>query len=212
MIFLEVLVEGSSDVPAVKEILQRKFGLVENEGFRVHAHRGKGSIPAHPNLQPDKTRQGLLDQLPAKLRGYSGLPPGYCLVVLVDADNEDCRDLKQRLVVLYQNSLRKPNCVLFRIAVEETESWFLADPDAIKAAYPRARLNRLPDGPPDSVVGAWEKLADVLALRPVECDGSDKKEWASKIVPFVDLENPKSPSLRAFVEGISGIVEREAIE
>lgn len=210
MIFLEVLVEGSSDVPTVAEILQRKFGLVVNEGFRVHAHRGKGSIPNHPNMQPDRNRQGLLDQLPAKLRGYSGLPAGYCVVVLVDADNDDCRELKRRLVGLYRHLQRKPRCVLFRIAVEETESWFLADPDAIRAAYPRARLNRLPGGAPDSVIGAWEKLAEVLNLRPQDCDGSDKKEWASKISPFIDLDVPKSPSLRVFVDGVAAVVVREA--
>lgn len=211
MIFLEVLVEGSSDVPTVKEILQRKFGLIEDEAFRVHAHRGKGSLPNHPNLPLDRTKQGLLDQLPAKLRGYSGLPAGFCLIVLVDADNDDCRDLKQRLVGLYQSLPRKPRCVLFRIAVEETESWFLADPDAIRSAYPRARLNKLPDGAPDRIVGAWEKLADVLGRRPQSCDGSDKKEWATNIAPFIDLENPKSPSLRAFVDGIGAVVAREAV-
>ena len=36
MIFLEVLTEGSSDVPAVKEILTRRFNLKENEHFRIH--------------------------------------------------------------------------------------------------------------------------------------------------------------------------------
>lgn len=210
MIFLEVLVEGSSDVPAAKEILQRKFGLVENESFRIHAHRGKGELPKHPHAQPDRKRQGLLDQLPAKLRGYSGLPVGYCLIVLVDADNDNCYDLKRRLVKLYEGLNRKPTCVLFRIAVEETESWFLADTNAIHTAYPQARINRLPDGTPDQIIGAWEKLAEVIGLRPNDCDGSDKKEWASKISPHLDLDHPKSPSLRAFVEGIAAVVAREA--
>lgn len=211
MIFLEVLVEGSSDVPTVKEILQRKFGLVENESFRVHAHRGKGALPIHVNSQPDRTRQGLLDQLPAKLRGYSGLPAGYCVIVLVDADSEDCRDLKQRLVLLYRNLVRKPCCVLFRIAVEETESWFLADPDAIRAAYPRARLQRLPSEGPDAVVGAWERLAEVLNLRPEDCDGADKRNWAEKISRHLNLEDPASPSLSAFLNGVEKVIEKSCV-
>ena len=53
MIRLEVLVEGASDVPAIKEVLQRKLGLVENAQFRIHPHRGKGKLPANPLKKPD---------------------------------------------------------------------------------------------------------------------------------------------------------------
>jgi hypothetical protein len=82
--FLEILVEGGADVPTLQEILQRRFNLVENTHFRIHPHKGKGKLPQKPHAHPQ--RRGLLDQLPAKLRGYSHLPPGYCVVVLVDAD------------------------------------------------------------------------------------------------------------------------------
>ena len=36
---LEVLLEGASDAPAVREILVRKFGLVEDKDFKLHPHR-----------------------------------------------------------------------------------------------------------------------------------------------------------------------------
>src|SRR5271169_6264361 len=113
MIFLEVLTEGSSDVPAVKEILTRRFKLKENEHFRIHPHRGKGSLPDNPLSLPDPKRRGLLDQLPAKLRGYAHMPQWYCIVVLVDSDDTECRRLKQSLVGLYSILDRRPNCVLF---------------------------------------------------------------------------------------------------
>ena len=79
--------------------------------------------------RPGPRHQGLLDQLPAKLRGYGKSLAGMdCLVVvLIDADDEDCKDLKTRLLRLYDELESKPPSVLFRIAVEETESWFLAD-------------------------------------------------------------------------------------
>jgi hypothetical protein len=140
--FLEVLVEGGADVPAIREILQRRFNLIENTHFRIHPHKGKGKLPQKHNAHPK--RRGLLDQLPAKLRAYSHLPDGYCIVVLVDTDNDDCKRLKESLITLYRKLEQRPACVLFRIAVEETESWFLADKNAIQAAFPHANLKKLP--------------------------------------------------------------------
>jgi hypothetical protein len=37
--FLEILVEGGTEVPTVREILQRHFSLVENTHFRIHPHK-----------------------------------------------------------------------------------------------------------------------------------------------------------------------------
>ncbi len=209
--FLEILVEGGADVPIVREILQRHFNLVENRHFRIHPHQGKGKLPKKPFARPDIKRRGLLDQLPAKLRGYSHLPPGYCVVVLVDADNDDCKELKQALIELSRTlgADKCPTCVLFRIAVEETESWFIADKNAILAAFPHANLNKLPKKKlPDSIVGAWERLAEVLGKNPKECDGKDKFDWATLIGPHLDLVQPKSPSLKAFLEGIAWLLEQ----
>jgi len=211
MIFLEVLTEGSSDVPAVKEILTRRFNLKENEHFRIHPHRGKGKLPSNPLSRPHPSRRGLLDQLPAKLRGYSYLPADYCVVVLVDSDSEDCKELKKSLVEVYKQLDKRPKCILFRIAVEETESWFLADADAIQAAYQRAKVTKIAGLAPDSIIGAWEKLAEVLGRRPQECDGGDKLEWASTIAPHLDLEQPKSPSLNAFVTGVKRLISARGV-
>lgn len=68
--FLEILLEGASDVPTVKEILTRRFNLAEGEHFRIHPHKGKGKLPLNSLARPDVKHRGLLDQLPAKLRGY----------------------------------------------------------------------------------------------------------------------------------------------
>ena len=189
--FFEVLVEGGADRPAVKEILQRRFGLEEGRQFRIHPHKGKGRLPDNPQARPDPKHRGLLDQLPAKLRGMSWMDGNYCVVVLVDADDEDCIGLKQRLLSLYRSLDRKPPRVLIRIAVEETESWFIADRDAVKNAYPRANLTRLRPFAPDAVVGAWERLAEALHRDPRQCRGPDKHEWASQISPWLNLDSPQ---------------------
>jgi hypothetical protein len=204
--FMEVLVEGGADVPTVREILERRFNLKEDINFRIHPHRGKGKLPENILSKPNPRNRGLLDQLPAKLRGFGKLPGSCCVVVLVDADDDNCIDLKSNLIDLYQNIESKPSCVLFRIAVEETESWFIADSVAVKSAYPEADLNKILKSPPDSIIGAWENLAKTLGRNPEDCIGADKFEWARRISPYLDLEDPKSPSLNAFLLGINNIV------
>jgi hypothetical protein len=204
--FMEVLVEGGADVPAVREILERKFNLKKDINFRIHPHRGKGKLPENILSKPNPSNRGLLDQLPAKLRGFGKLPGCFCVVVLVDADDDNCKDLKSDLIDVYRKIDSKPSCVLFRIAVEETESWFIADAIAVKRAYPKADLNKISKSPPDSIIGAWENLAKALGRKPEDCIGADKFEWAMRISPYLDLEDPKSPSLNAFLLGINKIV------
>jgi len=200
--YFEILVEGGADVPAVKEILQRKFNLEDGLNFRIHPHKGKGTLPNNPLARPNIKHRGLLDQLPAKLRGMSWMNEDYCLVVLIDSDNQNCIELKQQLVDLYQELEQKPENVLFRIAIEETESWFIADFDAVKQAYSYADIDTLRKITPDSIIGAWERLAESLGRKPTQCRGRDKYEWAQKISPYLNLEMPTSPSLRKFITGI----------
>jgi hypothetical protein len=103
-----------------KAAFKCQVNLIEDTHFRIHPHKGKGKLPQKHHAHPQ--RRGLLEQLPTKLRGYSHLPPGYCVVVLVDADNDDCKMLKQSLLDLYDTlgQDKRPACILFRIAVEET--------------------------------------------------------------------------------------------
>jgi hypothetical protein len=201
--YFHVLVEGRADEPVVQEILHRRFGLMAEADFRVHPHRGKGRLPAYPNNRPEPQRQGLLDLLPAKLRAWADLPEGHVVVVLVDADNDRGVDLKAQLLAMYQALAKKPKNVLFRMAVEESESWLIADCHAVKMAYPKAKLQKITSFAPDAIVGAWERLAEALGRKPADCNGADKHEWATAIMPHVNLEHPISPSLRVFVDGIA---------
>lgn len=174
MTWVEVLVEGASDVPVVREVLQRKFGLTEGEHFRIHPHRGKGVLPTNPLAIPDPRRQGLLDQLPAKLRGYGrSLLPDHLVLVVVDVDNEPCHQLLEQLNAMVASLPTKPK-VLFRLAIEETESWFLADLDAVQRAYPaQFKKDALKGIKPDQVValgngwqGHWVWIQGPSARRP----------------------------------------------
>lgn len=203
MIKLEVLVEGASDAPVVCEVLSRKFGLAEGRDFRVHKHRGKGKLPTDIMSQPAVHRRGLLDQLPAKLRGFSYLTEDTCVVVILDVDNESCVGLLARLHELVERLTKKPGRILFRIAIEETESWFIADSQAVKTAYPKAKLTKLMRITPDSIVGAWEILAQALGMDANDVSGASKVEWAERIAPHLDLDEPRSPSFRKLIDGFT---------
>ncbi|HEY2513327.1 MAG TPA: DUF4276 family protein [Polyangiaceae bacterium] len=211
MTFIEVLCEGSSDVPAIGEILRRRFELSAETHFRIHAHRGKGKLPKNVKKRPLAKHDGLLDLLPAKLRAYGRAESEQykiLVVVLVDADDDDCRELKRSLREMYAALEHKPQDVLFRIAVEETESWFLADPKAVRAAFPGADVAALRRIAPDTVCGAWERLARALGEDPHQCSGADKARWAGAIAQHLELTAPKSPSLRALVDGLEQRLRR----
>ena len=203
MTWFEVLLEGESDVPAVREILTRRFGLVENQNFRLHPHRGKGSLPTRPLSAPDPRQQTLLHQLPAKLRGLSFLGGHACVLVLLDVDRDSCSELLAGLQKMLSQLPKRPERVLFRLAIEETESWFIAEPSAIRKAFPRAKTNQIAQIEPDSIVGAWEQLARALDISPDKVAGVDKLNWAERISPHLDLAAPRSPSLRKFIQGVA---------
>lgn len=213
MTWVEVLVEGASDVPVVREVLIRRFGLVENTHFRIHPHKGKGELPLNPLARPDRQNLSLLHQLPAKLRGFGTYltEPGQWVLVLVDVDDQPCHELLRALVTMYESLPVRPR-VLFRLAIEETESWLIADADAVSAAYPdqfkRAVLKGIR---PDQVVGAWEKLGSALGMEVKSIGPSSKFEWATHIAPHLDLQVPRSPSFRKFIEGIDRTL-RQVVE
>lgn len=208
MMWLEVLVEGASDSPTVKEVLERKFHLVEGEHFRIHPHKGKGKLPENPLSRPDLKHQGLLDQLPAKLRGFGkSLPENAAVLVVVDADKQPCHELLNSLNSMLAALPVKPK-VMFRLAVEETESWFIADMSALQQAYPgQLKKNVLKNIKPDAVIGAAEKLAEAIGLNPRMVAGPTKFQWAKKIAPHLNLEKPASPSFGKLIDGIGRLVQ-----
>ena len=196
-----VLVEGSSDEPTVKEILIRRFGLVHGSQFQIHPHGGKGKLPDDPNAAPSPTDRTLLAVLPATLRGYAVKGNSVCVIVLVDQDDDDCVQLLRDLNTMLTSLNKRPANVLFRLAMEEIEAWFLADRKAVAAAYAKASFK----GVPKTGIDLLDDPSDVLAQclgDPLPCTGQMKAVWAEKISPHLDLKKPKSPSLAKFIEGV----------
>ncbi|MCS4510251.1 DUF4276 family protein [Xylophilus ampelinus] len=209
MSWIEVCVEGASDVPAVREVLTRRFGLAENINFRIHAHRGKGRLPTNPLKPPEIRHQGLLDVLPAKLRGWGkSLPQNAAVLVVVDVDDTPCHSLLSDLQQMLKALPAPVPRVLFRLAIEETESWFIADIPAMKKAYPgKLKVAKLTGILPDSIIGASERLAGSIGIPPDTVTGLTKMQWAQRIVPHLNLQDAPSPSLRKLVSGVERLLD-----
>lgn len=197
MSWIEVLVEGTSDEPAIREVLTRRFALIEDHHFKIRPHVGRGNLPHKILKNPGLHNRSLLYQLPAKLKGFSTwFTKQQWVLVVVDADDTPLEELLHDLQTMLQKLPKAPR-VLFRIAVEETESWFIADINAVKKAYPKSNISALKKIKPDAICGAWEKLAEAIHAK-----GKDKTAWAEAISPHLDLDTPYSPSFQKLITGI----------
>ncbi|MGC8494726.1 MAG: hypothetical protein ACP5SH_23625, partial [Syntrophobacteraceae bacterium] len=96
---IHILVEGLSEKTFLEAWLPR---FLPQHSFKIIPHRGKGRIPGDPSKKPDPKRQGLLDQLPAKLRAYGRELRSDTdrILVLVDLDHDACLELKGRMLNL----------------------------------------------------------------------------------------------------------------
>lgn len=198
---VHVLVEGPSEKALLERWAPRAF---RGHRFLLRPHQGKGELP-RGNAKPDPRRRGLLDLLPATLRAYaSSCEPDEAVLVLVDADDEDCRELKAQLVELARAECPELR-VVFRIAVEETEVFYFGDLRALQAAFPAADMARARSFSFDSIPpnGTAEEFAEVVG------DEIPRKvEWAEKMGAKLTTRPAanRSPSFQALHAGIAKLV------
>jgi hypothetical protein len=210
----EILVEGQGELTTLSILMEKILGPYRQpHTWKIHKHRGIGSLPEDPSLPPSRGNQTLLHNLPARLRAYGrDLGEGEVVVVLVDLDDRDCGTFKQELVGLLTHCNPKPRG-LFRIAIEELEAWFFGDQAAIWQAYPDANMGILDSYVQDSKCGTWEMLADAIhpgglaalhvsyGKRSVRVS-EHKVVWAKRIAPHMDVENNQSQSFQYFRDGL----------
>lgn len=164
-------------------------------------------------VYPHQCKDDLLSKLPARLRGYAGwLPEGWCIVVVVDRDDDDCRVLKQRLDGIAtqaglrtRSGTRRQNWqVASRLAIEELEAWYFGDWEAVRGAYPRVsasvpRMAAYRD--PDAIAGGtWEAFERVLQRAGYFRSGLRKIEVARELGRRLDPVSCRSRSFQVLRE------------
>lgn len=198
---LHFFVEGPSEEDFVLAWARR---LLQGHAIRVYPHQGKGSLSGSTG-STDRRRRGLLDQLPSKLRAFADADPRHeRIVVLVDADDDDCVELKQRIASTAGEACPSAR-VLVRVAVEELEAFYFGDLRALARAFPNADMTRARAFVPDSVVGTWEEFAAVIG------GGGDKRGWAKAMGATMTTHpaRSRSPSFRALCGGLQELVADE---
>lgn len=162
--------------------------ILGTNSFEIFGFRSKGE---------------LLQQLPARLRGYAAwLPETHRIVVVVDRDDDDCHRLKTQLedfaaaanLPTRSHPRQGRYVVVNRIVIEELESWYFGDWNAVRMAYPRVSLDvprKLSYRDPDAIAGgAWEAFERVLQRAGYFKTGLRKIEAAEAIAPHIDhLQN-----------------------
>ncbi|MBI3797328.1 MAG: DUF4276 family protein [Deltaproteobacteria bacterium] len=173
------------------------------------------------SIHPFQCKDELLGRLPSRLRGYANwLPESHRILVVVDRDDDDCKQLKQHLeeitlqAGLWTRSSPKDGrfTVVNRIAIEELEAWYFGDWEAVRAAYPRVSAmvpNQSRYRDPDGVVGGtWEAFERVLKQTGYFKTGLRKIEAARAISPHIDLARNKSRSFAAFRDVVLEMITR----
>jgi Domain of unknown function (DUF4276) len=172
------LVEGLSEA-ALLRVWCRRF--LPGHTVIVLPHRGKGRLPGQEGTGPKAGQDGLLDLLPKTLKAFGRElnPQTDRVLVLLDLDKQNCLELESRLLRELDRCDPRPY-VLFRIAIEETEAFYLGDRPAIHKAFPQAKLDKLRNYVQDSICGTSELFREVIGAT-----GDDKRRWAEKMAPHL---------------------------
>ena len=188
---IEVLVEEPSMEAFLNLLLPRILG---DTSFAVHAYRCK---------------QELLNLLPQRLNGYKKwLPENSRIIVIVDRDNDDCHQLKARLEQIASNagfSTRSASRgitwnVVNRLAIEELESWYFGEWEAVQMAFPRVPRtvpSRAKYRDSDSIAGGtWEAFERILQRAGYFKSGLRKIETAKAVAKHMIPERNRSHSFQ----------------
>ena len=209
--------EDKSGSIALDHILEKILGANGSvHSWRIHPYRGIGRLPKNLRGVANPNNRLLLDNLPRVLRGYGkSLTESMAVIVVVDADDRDCKAFKQELLGVLNACNSRPK-TLFRIAIEEGEAWLLGDRAAVKSGYPNANDAVLNGYVQDSVCGTWEVLTDavhsggskILKKLGYPAAGMAKCAWAGEIAPHMDIDSNGSKSFQVFRDGVKKLARQ----
>ena len=211
---IEILTEDASGKRLLDALLPKILGSHgEPHTWRTHSYKGVGRLPKDLSASTDPQHRILLARLPKLLKGYGKSPGIGAVVVVLDVDKRNCRDLLHDLKKLTDDCRPAPT-TLFRFAIEEIEAWYFGDRQALLQAYPKAKPDILSDYTQDAICDTWEKLADAIhpggaaAIKRADwpLPGQIKCEWAEKIGPCMDPHRNESHSFAKFRDGLRRLI------
>jgi hypothetical protein len=202
----EILVEDKSGKELLDIIVPKLINVTHNT-YKVIPYKGIGRIPKNLHTVQDPSKRILLEQLPRLLKGYGkSFTQNEVVIVVVDCDDRVCKEFKQELNGVLASCIPAPQA-FFRIAIEEREAWLLGDISALQKAFPKYDKPKYDTYKQDSIIGTWEKLADItlsadaarrLKKEPFNIIGKQKSDWVKKISVYMDIHNNASPSFNCF--------------
>lgn len=219
--YIEILIEDKSGSILIEQIMDKYVKDKENLTYKIHSFKGIGKIPLKVNRMSQIKSKRLLTDLPMYLKGMDAslksMPGRKAIFVILDSDDEDCVNIKCSLVQMYRK-LGISTQVFFCIAIEEIEAWLLGDGEALVTAYPMAKRQLLQKYIPDSIIGTWEYLADIVykgGFQKLKRDASSyfeiglfKCECARNIGALLDIGKNVSPSFKYFIGKLDAFYER----
>lgn len=205
MMKLDFYVEEPSAEAALKQLVPAILGK-QAEQFEINIFAFNG-------------KQALLKKLPNRLKSYqtwfkADKALSLKIIVLLDRDNDDCSELKEKLNKLAEDAglvTRTVHAeqyhVINRIVIEEIEAWFFGDVAAICQAYPSvpaSLANRAKYRDPDAIRGgSWEQLE--VVLRKEHPGGLEKIRAAKEISQHMNPDNNRSKSFQLFRDTLRSI-------
>ena len=195
--YLEFLVEEPSMEAFLCGLLRN---VIPGASFQIHVFQGK---------------RDLLLNLEKRLRGYARwLPQDYRLFIMVDRDQDDCHDLKQRLEETATKAglrTRTSNAdtswqLVNRVVIEELEAWYFGDWQAVREVYPKMSETiprKASYRNSDAITGGTcEAFERVMRQRNYFVGGLRKIEAAHAIAPHIDPTRSRSHSFKVFYDAV----------
>ena len=169
------------------------------------------------------SKQKLRNNLAMRFKGYAQrmARENIRVLVVVDRDNDDCKQLKADLESIAAGAgLATKSApasdgsfrVVNRIVIEELEAWFFGDVAALCAAYPGVPGSlggKFSYRQPDAIKGGtWEALLRVLQQSGHYPAGKylPKIDVARRVAAHMESSKNKSPSFRQFIAGLEALL------
>ena len=169
--YFQFLIEDKSTEILVKHIME-KLKLIHDENeilWDIKSFGGIGHLSRKGSALDRKTGK-LLNNLPGYMKGFSKVlecMEHAALVVVLDNDERETEQFRCELEQVAIENMVLCDYV-FCIAVKEMEAWLLGDSEAIKDAYPNARMQYMSKYEQDGICPTWEVLAEIVYPRGLE--------------------------------------------